>query len=322
MTTTTMTTATTGTHLRRLPRTAAVTDTVVTMQRNLKRLVRTPQLLFFATVQPVMFVLLFNYVFGNAISVPGISYVDYLLPGVFVQAVAFGGVNTAIRILSLGALPAPQPVLPDGQLTVNPTAELTNIDLSNILKGIDGRGITFSSNGDRVFAISRVPDALVVLKNTFAYPGQLNLRVAWVVPLPFGPTEVVAIPRVNASGDPIGDLVAISCTDSSAVVFYDDDSGQVVAQVPSVGIYPFMIAPTQRTLGRGPTAQVLPGVRLFVSAYATGQVVVIDVPDPLDPGGAQIVALIGTAEDTSVSPVSPSGSIFSSGSGYGTPGLQ
>ena len=84
--------------IRRLPRGAAIVDTLVMVRRNLKRLVRTPQLLFFATVQPVMFVLLFNYVFGKAINVPGVRYVDYLLPGVFVQTVAFGGINTAVGL--------------------------------------------------------------------------------------------------------------------------------------------------------------------------------------------------------------------------------
>lgn len=83
---------------QRLPRGAAFADTWVITQRNLKRLMRTPQLLFFATVQPVMFVLLFNYVFGKAITVPGAHYVDYLLPGVFVQTVAFGGINTAVGL--------------------------------------------------------------------------------------------------------------------------------------------------------------------------------------------------------------------------------
>jgi hypothetical protein len=234
----------------------------------------------------------------------------------------FGGVSTAIRILSLGATPNPQPVFPDGQMAVNPGALLINIDLSGILKGIDGRGITFSSNGDRVFAISRVPNALVVLKNTFQFPGQLDLIPSWVAPLPQGPTEIVALPRVDASGNPIGDLVAISCADASSIVFYDDDLGEVVAQVPSLGLEPFAIAPAARTLGRGASAQVLSGVRLFVTAFATGQIVVIDVPDLLNPSGAQVVALIGTAEDTSVSPVNPNSNIFSPSGGYGTPGLQ
>jgi hypothetical protein len=234
----------------------------------------------------------------------------------------FGGVSTAVRILSLGATPSPQPIFPSGQMAVNPGAELINIDLSQIIKGIDGRGITFSSNGDRVFALSRVPNAMVVLKNTFQYSGQLDLYPSWVAPLPQGPTEVVALPRTDSSGKPIGDLVVITCADASSIVFYDDDLGQVVAQVPSLGIEPFAIAPTVRTLGRGPTAQVLPGVRLFITAFATGQIIVIDVPDLLNPSGAQIIDLIGTAEDTSVSPVNPNSNIFTPSSGYGTPGLQ
>jgi ABC transporter DrrB family efflux protein len=86
--------------LRRLPRSAFFVDTAVMTQRNLVRLLRTPQLLFFATVQPVMFVLLFTYVFGGSIRVPGTSYIDYLLPGIFVQTVAFGGVNTAVGLAS------------------------------------------------------------------------------------------------------------------------------------------------------------------------------------------------------------------------------
>ncbi len=234
----------------------------------------------------------------------------------------FGGIDTAIRILSLGALPACQPVLPNGQIVVDPQPDLINIDLTAILKGIDGRGITFSSNGDRVFAISRNPDALVVLKNTFQNPGELDLHVSWVVPLPAGPVELAAIPRVDASGNPIGDLVAISCDIASVMAFYDDDTGQLAAQVPAVGIEPFQIATAARTLGRGPTAQILPGVRLFVSSFATGQVIVIDVPDLLQPLSASIVSLIGTAEDTSLSPVNPNNSIFSAPSGYGSTGLQ
>ena len=86
--------------LRRLPRSAFFVDTAVMTRRNLVRLLRTPQLLFFATVQPVMFVLLFTYVFGGSIRVPGVRYIDYLLPGIFVQTVAFGGVNTAVGLAS------------------------------------------------------------------------------------------------------------------------------------------------------------------------------------------------------------------------------
>lgn len=67
-------------------------------RRNLLRIVRTPQLLLFSSVQPVMFVLLFRYVFGGAIHTPGTNYVDYLLPGIFVQTALFGGASTAVGL--------------------------------------------------------------------------------------------------------------------------------------------------------------------------------------------------------------------------------
>ena len=76
----------------------AVSDTLTITQRNLLALLRIPEQLFFSTVQPIMFVLLFTYVFGGAIKVPGGSYVNYLMPGVFVQTVAFGAVSTSIGL--------------------------------------------------------------------------------------------------------------------------------------------------------------------------------------------------------------------------------
>jgi ABC transporter DrrB family efflux protein len=79
----------------------AVGDTWVVTQRNLRHFVRQPQLLIFSTVQPIMFVLLFTYVFGGAIgqSLPaGVSYIDFLLPGIFVQSVSFRATQTAVGL--------------------------------------------------------------------------------------------------------------------------------------------------------------------------------------------------------------------------------
>ena len=76
-------------------------DCVVVMGRNLRHFVRQPQLLIFSTIQPIMFVLLFAFVFGGAIetSLPeGVSYVDFLLPGVFIQAAAFRSTQTAVGL--------------------------------------------------------------------------------------------------------------------------------------------------------------------------------------------------------------------------------
>jgi ABC transporter DrrB family efflux protein len=67
--------------------------------RNLRRLVRVPTLLVFATVQPVLFVVLFTYAFGGAIDVPGVArYIDYLLPAIFVLAIGFGASQTGVAI--------------------------------------------------------------------------------------------------------------------------------------------------------------------------------------------------------------------------------
>jgi ABC transporter DrrB family efflux protein len=74
------------------------TDTLIIAERNLIRLPRAPELLLAFTVQPIMFVLLFRYVFGGAISTPGYSYVDYLIPGIITQNIAFGGFVTAIGL--------------------------------------------------------------------------------------------------------------------------------------------------------------------------------------------------------------------------------
>jgi ABC-2 type transport system permease protein/oleandomycin transport system permease protein len=59
---------------------------------------RQPETMFFSVVQPIMLVLLFRYVYGGAIHVKGSTYIDYLMPGVFVQTVAFGSVSTAVGL--------------------------------------------------------------------------------------------------------------------------------------------------------------------------------------------------------------------------------
>lgn len=75
-----------------------ISDTLVIAERNLVRLPRAPDLLLAFTVQPIMFVLLFVYVFGGAIVTPGYSYVDFLIPGIIVQNIAFGGFVTAVGL--------------------------------------------------------------------------------------------------------------------------------------------------------------------------------------------------------------------------------
>lgn len=82
----------------RRPPGASLLHTRMLVWRNLLSQFRDPQAAVFMVVQPVMFVLMFRYVFGGAIDTPGQSYVDYLMPGIFVQTVAFAGITTAVGL--------------------------------------------------------------------------------------------------------------------------------------------------------------------------------------------------------------------------------
>jgi ABC-2 type transport system permease protein/oleandomycin transport system permease protein len=109
---------------RMAPRISSVTslasDTWVMTRRNARRHIRVPAQLVYSTALPVMWVVLFVSVFGGSIELPGLDYVDFLLPGILVLAVAFGMANTALGLsedLSSGVLdrfrsqPAARPAL-------------------------------------------------------------------------------------------------------------------------------------------------------------------------------------------------------------------
>jgi ABC-2 type transport system permease protein/oleandomycin transport system permease protein len=76
----------------------AIADSLVLAKRHLRHIPRNPELLMWTTIQPVMFVVLFRYVFGGAIDVGSETYVNYLMPGIFVQTVAFGSMMTGVGL--------------------------------------------------------------------------------------------------------------------------------------------------------------------------------------------------------------------------------
>jgi ABC transporter DrrB family efflux protein len=89
---------------RRVSLGSGITHTTVITWRNVMRVIRLPQLLVFSTIQPVMFLLLFNYVFGGAISIGGQAagasgeYINWLIPGIIVQSTVFGATATALGL--------------------------------------------------------------------------------------------------------------------------------------------------------------------------------------------------------------------------------
>ena len=87
-----------GSETPRITPRLALRDIIGVAKRNLLRIFRTPQLLLIGAIQPAMLLLLFRYVLGGAIQIPGGNYVDYVVPAVFVEAVLIGGMTTSIGL--------------------------------------------------------------------------------------------------------------------------------------------------------------------------------------------------------------------------------
>src|SRR6201986_5614647 len=82
----------------RLTAAETLSDSRVMLTRQLRKIVRRPMYIVYLFVQPVIFVLLFRYVFGGAINTGGIPYVDYLLPGIIVMTAVFGSLTTGLGL--------------------------------------------------------------------------------------------------------------------------------------------------------------------------------------------------------------------------------
>jgi ABC-2 type transport system permease protein len=76
----------------------ALSDTWVLISRSLKHITKNPDQLFGLTIQPIMFMLLFRYVFGGAINTGGTTYVNFLVAGILIQMAAFGALTTSLSV--------------------------------------------------------------------------------------------------------------------------------------------------------------------------------------------------------------------------------
>ena len=137
----------------------ATSDTLVLAKRSLLRIRRQPDLLIGFTVQPIMFVLLFVYVFGGAIRTPGFKYVDFLMPGIIVQTMAFGGFVTALGLaedLKKGlidrfrSLPMWGPAVLSGRLLADVGTNVIQLTVMFVV-GV-AAGFRFSTDAGRVIA--------------------------------------------------------------------------------------------------------------------------------------------------------------------------
>lgn len=142
----------------------------------------------------------------------------------------------------------------------------------------EGRGIAVSSDEKRLYMIGHVPDSLIVISIDDPDSAGPLLNVVRAVSLPDGANEIQVIPRPGRS-----DLVAVTCTTGGVLALYDDDVGDLVAQVQGVGLQSFGIAVASRP----------PGARIFVGNFSDGRVTVIDVADVDRPHEARIAAYLG-----------------------------
>lgn len=77
---------------------AAVSDGWTVARRNLFKMMRNPEMVIWSTVSPIMFIVLFVYVFGSNIPTPGTTYAKYAMAGIFAQTVIFGSANTGVGL--------------------------------------------------------------------------------------------------------------------------------------------------------------------------------------------------------------------------------
>jgi hypothetical protein len=145
----------------------------------------------------------------------------------------------------------------------------------------EARGLALSSDEKRLYLVGRAPDTLVVINIDDSSPLGPSLKVVRAVPLPEGSNELRVIPRPGRS-----DLVAVTCSGGGVVVLYDDDVGDLVAQVQGVGLQTFGLAVAMRP----------PGARLFATNFSDGRVAIIDIPDLNRPQEARIAAHLGVQQ--------------------------
>ncbi len=153
---------------------AAFADTLVLARRAVMRIVRAPDLLLAFTVQPIMFVLLFVYVFGGAISTPGFEYVDFLIPGILVQTLSFGGFATALGLaedLKKGLIDRFRslPMSRSAVLTGRTLADVSTNSLSIAVLLIIGLIIGFSFNARILEIVGRARAAADIFGYAFSW---------------------------------------------------------------------------------------------------------------------------------------------------------
>lgn len=158
--------------------TKSFTDGAIVARRNLIKIKRVPDLLVFTTMSPIMFILLFAYVFGSQISVPGMSYREFLIPGIFAQTVIFGATITGAGLaddIQKGIIDRFRslPISRSAVLVGRTTSDVLNNVLVIVIMSVTGLIV-----GWRIR--SSVPEAIAGFLLLLAFAYAISWIMAWV----------------------------------------------------------------------------------------------------------------------------------------------
>lgn len=168
-------------------------------------------------------------------------------------------------------------------------------DLRASYPDIEARGLALNESGTRLYMAARAAGSTLLIMDVASTPTTLDVSVVRAIDtLPPGASTVKVVSR----GPGRGDLVLISCTAAGVLAIYDDEVGNIVAQVPDLGVQPYAIAVEPRATipVEPPGAPPVAGARVYVANFGDGQVSVIDIPSLDSPQQARVVARLGRVQ--------------------------
>lgn len=155
----------------------------------------------------------------------------------------------------------------------------------------EARGLALAEDERRLYVGGRRPDTLLVVEVSSATAETPTFRPVRALVTPAGLNDLEVIPRPSR-----GPLVVATCSEANTVIIYDEEAGQIVANLFDVGAQPFAVAVDRRGAG----------ARLYVTNFGDGQVAVVDIPDLSHAHQARVVARLGDPQRCLLTPSSAS----------------
>ena len=224
-----------------------VRDALLLAWRTYVHHLRVPSLIVFPLVTPMIFLLLFRYILGGSIVIPGVRYVDFLVPGIVVQSIAFGATQTGVGLASdvnqgiadrFRALPISRSAVVAGRVLVDTVRNLVLV----VVVIVAGLVIGFRPDTDPArlaLAVGIATSFAFAFGWVSAFIG-LNVRHAeavhdagfvWVIPLTFASSALVAVDSMPAGIRPLAEINPVTnVADGVRALLLGNPAGDAVLQ--------------------------------------------------------------------------------------------